>query len=182
MEASAPNSRGAGGSYRRPPFTSEMDSTNSTEIEVLGYPLFDRVGGRLRHTQAGEIVFGYTEEIFRMGAELQETMQDAVAGRAPRLRVGVPDAAPKLIVYRPLAPALKTGEELQLVVREGQTARLIGAAGIARTGRGEIRLAGGRGRGGGTYSHLLGECRVLLMASAKSAPRCRRELFGPPGR
>lgn len=82
----------------------------------LGEPLFRRQGRRLELTEAGRIVQGYADEIFRGGRELVEAVRGGPAGRSQVLRVGVADAVPKLITFGLLDSALGDDPDLRLVV------------------------------------------------------------------
>lgn len=96
------------------------------ELEaVLGQKLLERAGRGVRLTEAGRLVFRYADDIFAMGSELVE----AVRGRAPageqRVRVGVADVLPKLVVYRMLVPVLRMPERMRLVCYEGKPGELL---------------------------------------------------------
>lgn len=86
----------------------------------LGHKLLVRSGRGLILTEAGRLVFRYADDIFAMGAELL----DAVRGRVPvgeqRVRVGVADVLPKLVVYRMLLPVLRMPGGMRLVCFEGK--------------------------------------------------------------
>jgi LysR family transcriptional activator of nhaA len=72
----------------------------------LGETLLERQGRQVGLTEVGRIVFRYADDIFTLGRELQETLKGRPTGRSLRLRVGVANAVPKLIVYRMLRPGL----------------------------------------------------------------------------
>jgi LysR family transcriptional activator of nhaA len=85
--------------------------------------LLDRVGRRLRPTEAGRVVQSYADEIFSLGREMREALRGHALGRSPRLAVGIVDALPKMIAVRLLQPALRTG--VHLVVREARAEELL---------------------------------------------------------
>lgn len=95
--------------------------------------LEQRVGGRLYHrvgrdlvlTELGQTVYKYADEIFTLGQELSETLEGRPSGRPTRLRVGVPEVLPKLIVFRLLQPTLTLPEPVQLICHEGSQQRLL---------------------------------------------------------
>jgi LysR family transcriptional activator of nhaA len=79
--------------------------TLSTQLKHLedsvGRPLFDRRNRRLVLTDAGQIALQYASEIFRMGSEMVEVIQD----RAPRsgkmhVQIGALDSVPKHLTLR----------------------------------------------------------------------------------
>ena len=91
----------------------------------LGIELFSRQGRALELTDAGRLALGYAEEIFSLGAELEQAIRHYPKGRPATFRVGVSDALPKLLAYRLLEPAVVAGEPLRIVCREGRLERLL---------------------------------------------------------
>jgi LysR family transcriptional activator of nhaA len=103
--------------------------TISTQIrtleEQLGTPLFDRVGRRLVLTEAGRLVQRYADEIFSLGQEMLDVLEDRPSGRPQRLVVGVLDAVPKLVAYRLLRPALQAEGAMHIECREDKMEPLL---------------------------------------------------------
>ena len=91
----------------------------------LGVKLFSRQGRTLELTEAGRLALGYAEEIFSLGAELEQAIRHYPKGRPATFRVGVSDALPKQLAYRLLAPAVAAGEAPRIVCREGRLERLL---------------------------------------------------------
>lgn len=88
--------------------------TLSTQLKHLedsvGRPLFDRRNRRLVLTDAGKIALQYASEIFRMGSEMVEAIQD----RAPRsgkthVQIGALDSVPKHLTLRLTEAAYAAG-------------------------------------------------------------------------
>jgi LysR family transcriptional activator of nhaA len=102
--------------------------------DQLGVTLFDRSGRKLALTEVGRIVFRYADNIFSLGRELVDVLQEAPYGRL-RLRVGIDHALSKLIAYRLIEPALRAGEGLQVICHEDQFDGL-----LARLARHELDL------------------------------------------
>ena len=80
--------------------------------ESLDEKLFVRKGRHLVPTEVGQMVFGYAEEIFSLGREMQDALRGRPTNRPARLLVGISDAVPKLVCHRllellPLAPPAK---------------------------------------------------------------------------
>jgi LysR family transcriptional regulator, transcriptional activator of nhaA len=94
--------------------------------ENLGEKLFAKHGRGLAMTEMGRVVYGYAEEIFGLGRELQDVLKGRPQGRPLRLLVGVSDLVPKLIAYRILQPVLAMPEPVQLVCDEDTPDRLLG--------------------------------------------------------
>lgn len=91
----------------------------------VGGKLYRRVGRNLVLTKLGETVFRYADEMFTVGEELVDALNDQPTGRATRFHVGVPEVLPKLVVFRLLQPALEMEEPVQLVCHEGSQERLL---------------------------------------------------------
>jgi LysR family transcriptional regulator, transcriptional activator of nhaA len=152
--------------------------------DAVGHPLFTRTGRTLLPTEIGLLVFRYADEIFSLGRELADTLQDRPSGKPIRLQVGVTDAVPKILAYRALQPALQSASAVHLICREDKPDRLL--AELALHGLdlvlcdeppsmiGKIRA----------HAHLLGESGVSVFATATIAktmrPRFPGSLHGAP--
>ncbi len=133
--------------------------------ERLGIELFQRSGRKLELTEAGRLALSYADEIFRIGAELEEALGEAPGARMTPFRVGISDAVPKTISHRLLMPALGLEEPVKLICKEDRLERLVAELAIHRL---DIVLANKpmpsnvdvKG-----YSHPLGECGVAFFAN-----------------
>jgi len=131
----------------------------------LGAALFRRVGRGLELTETGRRALSYADEIFEIGAEMEQALRGGTVGRAAQFRVGIADVMPKSIVYRLLAPALTLAEPIKIVCREDKLERLLGELAIHRLDLvladrpmpPELNIKG--------YSHKLGECGVSFFAT-----------------
>jgi LysR family transcriptional activator of nhaA len=142
--------------------------------DTLGEKLFQRQGRRLVLTDIGRVVYRYADEIFAIGRELLDTLNDRPTGRPYRLIVGVADVMPKTLVHRLLAPALQLPEGVQLTCREDKTDRLMAALAVHEL---DVVLADtpmAPGLSVKAFNHLLGESGVTLMAERKLAASLRR--------
>ena len=92
---------------------------------ALGEKLFERTGRYLTLTETGQLVFQYADDIFSLGHEMLATIRDQPAGKPTRLKVGIADVVPKLIVYRVLEPALSLDEPVHLICTEGKPSDLL---------------------------------------------------------
>lgn len=139
----------------------------------LGAKLFERQGRKLQMTETGRLVYRYSEEIFALGNELRDAVRARPTGKPLRFTVGVPDALPKLIVYRLLRPAFEMPEPIMLVCREGRFDEL-----LADLATHELDLVlsdvpappSVRVR---AYSHSLGQCGVGLFGTDELANQYR---------
>ncbi len=162
--------------------------TVSSQIKALeaslGERLFAREGRRLVPTDVGRLVFRYADEIFGLGRELLDTLNDRPTGRPLRLVVGVADVMPKLIVQRLLQPALALRDGVYLVCREDKPDRLLAALSLHEL---DVVLADtpvGPGVSVRAFNHLLGESTVTIFGGKAHASALRRgfprSLHGSP--
>lgn len=144
----------------------------------LGEKLFRKSGRHLALTETGKLVFRYADEIFSLGREMLGTLKGRPEGSLARLNVGVTDVMPKLVAYQLIEPALKLKEAYRIVCREGTNEELLPALAVHDL---DVVLTDAPidpALNVKAFHHLLGECGVLLFASAKLAAKYRR---GFPG-
>lgn len=142
--------------------------------DALGEKLFERAGRRLVLTEVGRLVFRYADEIFTLGRELLDTLNDRPTGRPYRLVVGIADVMPKLIVRRLIEPALALPEGVQVICREDKTERLLAALSLHEL---DVVLADtpmGPGVSVRAFNHLLGESPVSILGTRALAQKLRR--------
>jgi len=145
----------------------------------LGVDLFSRVGRNLELTDSGRLVLSYADEIFSLGGELEEVLNQLPDDRPQLFRVGVVDVVPKSIAHRVLQTALQMPEPVRMVCREASLDMLLAELAVHRL---DLVLAdrtipptiSTRG-----FSHKLGECAVSFFATEKlkkkltgDFPRC----------
>jgi len=141
--------------------------------------LFSRVGRNLELTDSGRLVLSYADEIFSLGGELEEVLNQLPDDRPQLFRVGVVDVVPKSIAHRVLQTALQMPEPVRMVCREASLDMLLAELAVHRL---DLVLAdrtipptiSTRG-----FSHKLGECAVSFFATEKlkkklkgDFPRC----------
>jgi LysR family transcriptional regulator, transcriptional activator of nhaA len=157
-------------------------STVSAQIRALeralDEKLFRRHGRRLVPTHMGQVVFQYADEIFALGRELVDTVKDRPTGRPLRLNVGVADVLPKAVAHRLLTPALGLGTPVRLVCTEGKSRDLLAELALHRLDVVLSDVPADSGVAVRAFTHLLGECDLVLVAAPKLAARHRR---GFPG-
>jgi LysR family transcriptional regulator, transcriptional activator of nhaA len=140
----------------------------------LGEKLFVKSGRRLVLTEVGRIAFRYADEIFSLGRELVDTVQERGA-EAVRIDVGVVDAVPKLVVRRLLAPALELSQPVRIVCHEGTYDKLLADLSLHTL---DIVFADApvpRGSSVRAFNHLLGQCGVGIFAAEALAQEYRRD-------
>ena len=142
--------------------------------QALGERLFVRTGRRMLLTDVGRMVFRYADEIFSLGRELQQTLEDRPTGRPVRFNVGIVDAVPKLIAYRLLLPAFSLPEPVHVVCREDRPDRLLAELSVHAL---DLVLSDApvpptvKVK---AYSHLLGETTIAFFGSEELAAAYRR--------
>jgi len=150
----------------------------------LGVALFRRSGRRLELTDAGRTALTYADDIFHVGAELEEALQNRAAAPVHPFRVGIADVVPKAIAYQLLAPALALGEPVKLVCREDRLQQLAAELSIHRLDMvlADRPLPSGMDIKG--YSHPLGECGIAFLAARSVAKKLKPDfpdaLHGAP--
>ncbi|MFN7951058.1 MAG: transcriptional activator NhaR [bacterium] len=136
----------------------------------LGEKLFVRRGRNLALTEVGQIAFRYADEIFSLGREFQGIVRGSAKGRPIRLVVGVSNFVPKPIVHRILEPVFELDDPIQLVCREDRsTEAFMGELAVHGI---DVVLSDAPARPVAAvrpYSHQIGECGTVLLASAKLA-------------
>jgi len=142
----------------------------------LGVALFRRSGRRLELTDAGRTALAYADDIFHVGAELEEALQNRAAAPVHPFRVGIADVVPKAIAYQLLAPALTLPEPVRLVCREDRLEQLAAELSIHRLDMvlADRPLPSSMDIKG--YSHPLGECGIAFLA-AKAVARSLQHDF-----
>lgn len=94
--------------------------------ERLGRALFRKSGRNLELTEAGRVALGYADQIFTLGAELEDALQrDLDAAQVLDFKVGVADSVAKSVAYRLLEPALALDVPVRLICQEGKFPELL---------------------------------------------------------
>ena len=142
--------------------------------ESLGERLFERKGRHLVLTEVGQTVYRYADEIFGLGRELLDVLDDRPTGRPLRLAVGISDAMPKMMAAQLLAPALGLPGGVQLVVRDDKTERLLAMLSVHELDVVLADMPMSPGVSVKAFNHLLVESAVSLFATPAIAAKLRR--------
>ncbi|MBS1152586.1 MAG: LysR family transcriptional regulator [Myxococcaceae bacterium] len=153
--------------------------TISTQLktleESLGQKLFQRQGRKLVLTDVGQTTFRYADEIFRLGKELQKSLETGGApGTGLRFAVGVADVIPKLVAQRLLEPAFDAVPLLQLECHEGPLPQLLAQLALHEL---DVVLADSPAPADikvKAFSHALGESGTTFFARPGQAASLRR--------
>jgi len=139
--------------------------------ETVGAPLFAREGRGLVLTDTGRVAYRYADEIFALGRQMMEDVRGTPTERRLPFVVGVADVLPKLVAHRLLEVVRDLPQRVLLRCREDTTARLLAELSMHGV---DLVLAdtplppAAHVR---AYSHLLGECGVLLCAAPELAKK-----------
>ena len=152
-------------------------STQLRRLErSLGEKLFEKQGRGLRLTDTGRLVQGYADQIFGLGAELQDAVRDRPTGRPLRVQIGVADVVPKDLACRLLEPLLLGEPPIRPVVTEDRTDRLLAELALYHLDLVVADAPIAAGSRVKAFHHLLGECAVGVFGST-SRRRAVRQGF-----
>ncbi|MDB6040690.1 MAG: transcriptional activator NhaR [Verrucomicrobiales bacterium] len=150
-------------------------SAQITALEgVLDEKLFRRGGRALTLTEAGQHVFTYAEEIFSIGEDLLNSVNQRPTSRPLRLRLGVADALPKLVTYRIIEPIFRLPQPVQLSCWETKVSDMLVELAAYRL---DVVLADEPVSSNVTanvFNHFLGECGVTFFAEPRLAAKLKR--------
>ena len=93
--------------------------------DVIGEPLFLRVGRGLTLSDIGRVVQTYADEIFSVGTALAQRLQSTSEQSIRELRVGIVDSFPKLVASKLLSVTLGSEMPAKLSCSEGKLESLL---------------------------------------------------------
>jgi LysR family transcriptional activator of nhaA len=140
--------------------------------QQLGKTLFAQQGRRLVLTEAGRLAMNYADQIFLLGEQLQEALNEADSGRI-RLSVGISDSLPKLSAYRMLEAALHMERPVRLVCYEDQFEALLADLALHKL---DVVLTDREVRAGASlkvFSHQLFDSEMLIVGAPALAEAWR---------
>jgi LysR family transcriptional activator of nhaA len=136
--------------------------------QSLGHALFKPAGRALALTEAGDATMGYADQIFELGEELLATVRDAATGQGVRLRIGISDGLPKLVVRHLLQPVVDHAAA-RLLCHEDEFDRLLADLALHRLDAVLSDRAAPSNPNLRLYSHRLGEASLSWFAPAAMA-------------
>lgn len=92
--------------------------------DIMGHSLFDRKNRSLVLTEMGHLVLSYANEIFRLGDEMLDAINDRPHSRKIRVQVGALDSVPKGLIKNIMDKAFEI-ENCQIAVMEGEGPELM---------------------------------------------------------
>jgi LysR family transcriptional regulator, transcriptional activator of nhaA len=140
--------------------------TVSTQLALLeqsiGKSLFQQQGRRLVLTEAGRLALSYADQIFLLGEQMQEALDEADSARA-RLTVGISDSLPKLTAFRLLEATMHLPTPVRLVCYEDEFEALLADLALHKL---DVVLTDRAVRSGTTlrvFSHQLFESETVVV-------------------
>lgn len=96
-------------------------STQLKQLEdTVGKPLFERRNRKMILTEAGRSALDYANEIFRLGDEMIEVLQDKTSDNAVHLQVGALDSVPKSVLLSLVNAAYRISPHCTVSLLEGK--------------------------------------------------------------
>ncbi|WP_413943233.1 LysR family transcriptional regulator [Bdellovibrio sp. HCB-162] len=87
--------------------------TLSTQLkqleEALGKNLFERRKQRLHLSEAGKVAYQYADQVFQLGSEMVEVLQDRLQNNRVHVQIGALDSVPKHIILEVILQAYQQG-------------------------------------------------------------------------
>ena len=143
--------------------------------ERLGEKLLVKSGRTLVPTEVGRLVYSYANQIFGLGQELLEALEQRPSSRPMKVVIGIDDVLPKEIAYKIVQPGLQLKQPVRVICREGSLERLVADLAIHEV---DVVLSDSPitpSLNVRAYSHSLGSCNVYWMATPTLAKTLRRD-------
>ena len=141
--------------------------------QSLGHALLKPAGRAVALTEAGEAAMAYADQIFQLGEQLPAVVRDAATGQGVRLRVGISDGLPKLVVRHLLRPAVDESQ-VRLLCHEDEFDRLLADLALHRLDAVLSDRAAPSNPNLRLYSHKLGEAPLAWFAPTAMVKRGRK--------
>ena len=145
--------------------------------QSMGKALFSQQGRRLVLTEAGRVAMNYADQIFLLGTQMQEAVNEADSGRI-RLSVGISDSLPKLSAYRMLESAMRIDKKVRVVCYEDQFEALLAELALHKL---DVVLTDREVQPGSAlkvFSHQLFVSEMLVVGTPELAARYGKDFPG----
>lgn len=139
--------------------------------QQLGKALFNSQGRGLVLSDAGRKALGYADQIFQLGEQLEDALQQDDNSHTLRLRVGISDGIPKLLAYRLLSQVTAMPGDVRLICDEGEFENLLADLALHRLDVVLTDRPAPVGSNLKVFSSRLGEFPSGLFASRELAER-----------
>lgn len=87
--------------------------------EMVGKPLFERRNRKMVLTEAGKSALDYANEIFRLGDEMLEVLQDKNLNNQTHIQIGALDSVPKSVILSLVKESYKISPSCTVSILEG---------------------------------------------------------------
>jgi LysR family transcriptional activator of nhaA len=155
--------------------TPQTISGQITAFEAqIGVDLFDRRGKKLQLSEMGRLIYSYAEEIFQLGAEIKNVLNDQKPAQWQTFTVGVTMVIPKVLAFKLLKPAIDMAEPIRLVCHEGDQDALLSDLAINKLDMIITDQPLQSGKFVKAYNHQLTESGFTFFATATLAEECRK--------
>lgn len=134
--------------------------------EVLGVQLFERKHKRLELNESGRVALQYANEIFRLGGEMVEVLNDRVIPSRPHVQIGALDSVPKHLIHQVVSEAYRKGPCVVSVL-EGKGDELIRELTLHRIDLFVSNYQPASTEGRGLYSKLILRDPVIICGAPK---------------
>lgn len=102
--------------------------TLSTQLRQLeqsvGRELFERRKQRIYLSESGKVAYQYAEQVFSLGAEMIEALQERLVNNRVHVQIGALDSVPKSLISKTILQAYKLGP-CDVSVLEGEGGELL---------------------------------------------------------
>jgi LysR family transcriptional activator of nhaA len=142
---------------------------------VIGEKLFRRSPRGLTLTEPGHQAFSYAEEIFALGQDFLNSIQQRPTTHPLRINIGITDSLPKLVSHEIIKPIFQLTQPVQAVCLENKTSELLAQLAVYRL---DIVLTDEPAPSSlkiKAFNHLLGESGVTFCAERGLAKRLKRQ-------
>lgn len=100
-------------------------STQLKQLEqALGKELFERRKQRIYLSESGKVAYQYAEQVFSLGAEMVEAVQERLTDNRVHVQIGALDSVPKSLISKTILQAFKIGN-CNVSVLEGEGGELL---------------------------------------------------------
>lgn len=130
----------------------------------LGEPLFERQGKRLVLNNRGKLAYQYADDIFALGNELVQALNDKNSQKTQSFTIGVTDVVPKVFAFDLVQPVMKAIGSTRLIYKEGDLATLLSELAINKIDLILSDVPLPNGSNVKAFNHFLGESGTSFFA------------------
>ncbi|MEP0357494.1 MAG: transcriptional activator NhaR [Paraglaciecola sp.] len=147
--------------------------TISSQISLLedacGFQLFDRIGKRLVLNEKGKLTYAFADDIFKLGNELRQTLNNKYQTSQHIFTVGLTDALPKVLAFDLFRSCFDNDSDTRLVCKEGDLDTLMTELAINKL---DVILSDRPMQPGvhvKAFNHIIGESGLTFFANSALA-------------